>query len=130
MKLLAVIFAGGLVAGGWFVFGVWQDPRTAGPAPIPGRYLDQAKAECVEGLSRAGEGAPGEAGFCGCVTREVGKRLSFRNFRAARIELEKARAGTGGSALPDLLRAHETLGPIIRACDAEQEAGASQGAGR
>ena len=130
MKLLAVILLGGLLAGGWFVFGVWQDPRTAGPAPIPERYLKQAGTECVEGLSRAGEGTAGAAAYCGCVTDQVGRQFTFRDFRAARVELEKARAESGAAALPDLLRAHATLGPIIQACDAEQEAGALQGAGR
>ena len=129
MKLLAVFLAGGLLAGGYFVFGVWQDPREAGPAPIPARYLEQAESECIEGLGRAREGAEA-ATFCGCVVQEVGRQFSFRDFRAAHVELEKARARSDAAALPDLLWAHPTLGPIIRTCDAEREQRRSQGSAR
>ena len=100
MKLLAVLLAGGLFAGGFLLVEVWQDPRQAGPAPIPQRYLEKAEAACVEGLSRAGEAAAGVTAFCGCVAREVGRQFTFRDFRAARVEVEKARARSGSSALP------------------------------
>lgn len=62
MKLLAVTLADGLVAGGWFVFGDWQDPRTAGPAPIPERYLE-SQGGMRQGTERGGRGRRGGGGL-------------------------------------------------------------------
>ncbi len=120
MKLVAASFL--LVAGFgvWFAFSDWRDPRSEGPAAIPERYLTMARDECVAGLTAAGQDGKTAESFCGCVTAEVGRRVTFRDFRKARVELEQARADSGTpQSFSEVLLGHRVLGPIIETCRAQ-----------
>ena len=120
MKLVAASFL--LVAGlgAWFAFSDWRDPRSEGPAAIPERYLTMARDECVAGLTAAGQGGRTAETFCGCVTVEVGRQVSFRDFRKARVELEQARADSGTpQSFSEVLLGHRVLGPIIESCQSQ-----------
>ena len=123
MKLVAASFL--LVAGlgAWYAFSDWHDPRSEGPKPIPARYLEMARDECVAGLTAAGQDGRTADTFCGCVTAEVGRQVSFREFRKARVELEQARADSGSpKSFSEVLLGHRVLGPIIEICQVQPAA--------